>query len=174
MALFGRKKSTASVASNEDGMKQFLDIKNKLHDTIDSVDNAYDEAVSLQASNKTLAEEWKTRVLEVDEIPTDDVKAKRALGILRREAEARFNHHTNAATKYGETANALSVQLKDLRLTMMNMDDYQREFELTKRLKNMSAMSLTPTVPNAAGLDLKEISRLVHTANALVEIKEGK
>lgn len=174
MALFGKKKSDASDVSNEDGMKQFLDIKNKLHDTIDSVDDAHDEHVNKQSTHQKLSEEWKTRVLEVDDIATDDPKAQRALSILRREAEARFNHHSAAAAKHGENAKLLSEQLVDLNATMSNMTDYQRDFELTKRLKSISTISTMPATSTAVGFDLKEISRLVHTANALVELKESK
>lgn len=175
MALFGKKKSDASAVSNDDdGMKQFLELKNNLHDTISSVDDAHDDNVKKHGSNQKLSEEWETRVMEVDAIETDDPRAKKALSILRREAVARQQHHHSLAKTHKENAELLSEQLKDLNQTMVKMSDYQREFELTKRLKSISTFDTLSASAPSLGIDLKEISRLVHTANALVELKEGK
>ena len=174
MALFGKKKSDASAVSNDDSMKQFLELKNNLHDTIRSVDDAHDDNVKKHGSNQKLSEEWETRVMEVDAIETDDPRAKKALSILRREAAARQQHHQSLAKTHKENAELLSDQMKDLNQTMVNMSDYQREFELTKRLKSIATFDTLSGATPALGIDLKEISRLVHTANALVDLKEGK
>lgn len=176
MALLRKRtKADASIAvSNEDGMAQFLVLKNKLHDSIDAVDKALDHSRDKRDTDKNLADAWATRVMEVNNIKTDNPNAQRALSILLREAESRAAYHKEATGQHSEAVDLLTGQLAELKTTMTNMDEYQRNFELEKRLKQISVSGPMSTAPSSIDFDIKEISRLVHTANALVELKERK
>lgn len=177
MALLGKrnkrsKTKTSAAATPVDGMSHFLALKNTLHDSISAVGNAIDDARKNREENSTVAVEWETRIAEVNSIQTENKNAQRSLGILLREATNRATHHKEASAKYAETVELLGAQLDEMLATMNNMNEYQRNYELEKRLKQIAVAGPLNSASPSIDFDLKEISRLVHTANAMVELKE--
>lgn len=152
------------------------EIKRKLVVACQTVERATEESLmNLDTHTKEHAE-WKHRLLRVSRLIqlTKSVEAREDLQVLKDQAEAFHKHFGDMKAKEETFHRSLSKQLGALQSAHQKFETMERRQELKKDLALLAGNAQAGSGGPAAKIDFREIESIIHTATALIELKEEK
>lgn len=166
----------ATLSNKTDGSVSTADIKNKLFTAYKTVQKATQESlVSLETHTKEYAE-WKHRLLRVTRLIqlTKSQEAREDLQVLKEQAETFHKHFGEMKAKEKSFHDSLAKQLSSLQNAQQRFETMERRQELKKDIALLAGNANAGSMGSTAKIDFREIENIIHTATALIELKEEK
>lgn len=163
------RKTTTAVASTA------LPIKDQLRETINSMDEKISESEAVKKSNQNDRSQWEDRILYAQDLinGTNDPDALEALHLLKAQAEEYFGLYNDALTEDDDYLDSLREKRDTLKASYETLEMVDRKKELTEHLRGISSERVLKSVEARQRDEAqnRNINQLIHTAQALIELK---
>lgn len=166
----------ATLFNKEDTPDSTADIKHKLRAAYQTVERATeDSSINLENHSREHAE-WKHRLLRVSRIMqlTKSEEAREDLKVLKEQAETFHTHFGEMKAKEKEFHASLAKQLGALQNAYQKFETMERRQELKRDIARLAGNTGAGSGGSAEKIDFREIENIIHTATALIELKEEK
>lgn len=152
------------------------DIKTRLLDARKTVHGASFQSAQNLESHTQERNEWKTRSTHVSRIIslTKSTEAREDLKILLTQAEEYRDHFNLLRRQEQKFYSSLSHQLSALDDAVQKFETMERRQQLKSDLAHLAGKAEIATESSHSTIDFSEINRIIHTAVALIELKEQK
>lgn len=164
------------ATSSNNAKDSAADIKNKLAVAHNTVKKATQDSLnSLENHTKEYAE-WKHRLLRVTRLIqlTKSQEAREDLQVLKEQAEAFQKHFGEMKSKEKSFHESLAKQLNALYSAYQRFETMERRQELKRDIALLAGNSSAGFNASNAKIDFREIENIIHTATALIELREEK
>lgn len=157
-----------------------VSIKDELSQTIDSLDTQRSEAESQKSHFAVLLSKWKERVETAQDMiaGTEDPDALDALRILEAQAADYVDIYSGTVSELSAYIQSVNTQLDELEKAFKSLEVMERKREINEHLRNISSERVLKSLGESAGYEgteeSREVVKLIHTAQALVELRSGK
>lgn len=155
-------------------------IKEELSKTIDSLDAQRSEVQDQNNHFTILLSKWKERVTTAQDMiaGTEDPDALEALQILKAQAEDYVGIYTGTVSELSSYIKSVNTQLDELEKAFKSLEVMERKREINEHLRSISSERVLNSLGESAGyegtVESREVVQLIHTAQALVELRSGK
>lgn len=154
-------------------------IKERLLETIKSLEERLSTSRTTQREARKNEREWKERVAYARELleGTKDPDAIEAITILKSQAEEYHAIYTKSSTEDNDYIASIEDQLSKLRKSLETLDLMEKKKELTEHLRSIASKGSIAAIPqgeSSGTVESREIDSLIHTAQALVELRGDK
>jgi predicted nucleic acid-binding Zn-ribbon protein len=165
----------------KDAVDSAVPMKERLEKTISSIETQLKASQEAQDQAKSNEKAWQERVLYAQDMiaGTDEPDALEALGILEAQAKEYLAVYSAAAVEDNDYIVSLEDQLRKLKSTLSSLDLIEKKRELTEHLRSISSSHAvaraTKEIASTMGTtESREIDSIIHTAQALIELKSAK
>lgn len=174
MGIFNRTKDTDSQK-----ILTIEDMKSQLHTNRDTIQSELDRIAVLRRQTADSIEGWENRVTKAKSYlkATDNPEALEALEILKAQAENFLEDAKQGMIDDTEYVSSLEQNRTKIDAALKNLEDMEKKEALNKHLQsvaeglNSKALDRRISAPAIQDDKINDIRRLIHTTEALVEIR---
>ena len=109
---------------------------------------------------------------------TEDPDALEALQILKAQANDYVDIYTGTVSELSSYIKSVNTQLDELEKAFKSLELMERKREINEHLRSISSERVLNSLGSDAGyegtVESREVVHLIHTAQALVELRSGK
>lgn len=155
-----------------DSILQSLEVVNKLETELV---NALEKATTAEGESSSLSSSWSTRAARAaNMLPLAETEeARQAMEVLEVKASRFSDFYNQLSLRDKEQCAEIQESLKKIRVAKKQLTAVEKTQALDVTLRKM-AEDANITLEDSPNLDHREISRVIHSAQALVELKTGK
>lgn len=153
------------------------DIQSQVESSLKTVDDIISKTESIVNEESLYVEQWENRIIRATEVLSRvKPEGQVATETLIRDAREHLKQHEAKLLNAGGKLEELRKHRDELFETSKGLQDTERKLELHNRLRSIhGTIAPMPTGDDEKlNLDLREIGRTVHAAQALIELREGK
>jgi hypothetical protein len=163
------KLSKTGEQSPSDIKKRLLDA----HRTVSAAYNATQESLEKYSQDYVA---WKSRATRVSRMIklTKSADAIEDLNILLTQAKDYRDHFGDLKTQERRFSSSLLGQFNALKDAVQRFETMERRMALKKDLARLAGNKGVDSSSAGVSIDLREIDNIIHTAVALIELKEQK
>lgn len=171
---------TKTLSAKTKTLSAKTSIKEELSKTIDSLDAQRSEAQDQNRYFEALLFKWGERANYAKDLiaGTEDPDALEALQILKAQAEDYVGIYTGTVSELTSYIDSVNAQLKELEKAFKSLELMERKREINEHLRSISSERVLNSLGESAGyegtVESREVVQLIHTAQALVELRSGK
>lgn len=155
-----------------DSVIQSLEVVNKLESDLIS---ALEIANKAESSSSNLSDSWIQRASKAKDMldRAETPEARQAMEVLEAKASRFSEFYHQICLRDQEQRDEIQKSLSKIRLAQKQLTAVEKTQALDVTLRKM-AEDANITLDESPSLDHREISRVIHSAQALVELKTGK
>ena len=176
MGIFNRTKENDSQK-----ILSIEDMKSQLKANRETIQSELDRISTLRQKSNNAISGWKSRVQRAKRYidVAEDPEAIEALEILKAQAENFLEEAEQSKMDDTEYVSSLETNRAKIDSALKNLDDMEKKEALNKHLQNVAqglnskSLEHKVTSPAIQNDKINDIRRLIHTTEALVEIRSN-